>query len=110
MARSTPTGVFVRILTSWTGRIGELPFKIYPKIEPFPLSRDMPQTGVAALSAISEPLPWSRADAVPDLQGPRAHPLFLGGDYQKARISRLEKSTFAPQPAPELYTRSSYTL
>jgi hypothetical protein len=32
------------------------PFKIYPKIEPFPLPRDVPQTGVAALSAISEPV------------------------------------------------------
>ena len=44
------------------------PFKIYPKIEPFPLPRDMPQTGVAALSAISEPVPWARADSVPSLR------------------------------------------
>ncbi len=44
------------------------PFKIYPKIEPLPLPRDVPQTGVAALSAISEPAPSSRADSVPDLQ------------------------------------------
>ena len=44
------------------------PFKIYPKIEPLPLPRDMPQTEVAALSAISEPVPSSRADSVPDLQ------------------------------------------
>ena len=43
-------------------------FKIYPKIEPLPLPRDMPQTEVAALSAISEPVPSSRADSVPDLQ------------------------------------------
>jgi SagB-type dehydrogenase family enzyme len=43
------------------------PFKIYPTIEPFPLPRDVPQTGVAALSAISEPVPSSRADSVPDL-------------------------------------------
>ena len=43
------------------------PFKIYPKIEPFPLPRDVTQTGVAALSAISEPVPSSRADSVPDL-------------------------------------------
>ena len=33
------------------------PFKIYPKLEPLPLPRDVPQTGVAALCAISEPLP-----------------------------------------------------
>ncbi|MGO8984015.1 MAG: SagB family peptide dehydrogenase, partial [Terriglobales bacterium] len=44
------------------------PFKIYPKIAPLPLPRDVQQTGVAALSAISEPVPSSRADAVPDLQ------------------------------------------
>jgi SagB-type dehydrogenase family enzyme len=44
------------------------PFKIYPKIEPLPLPRDLPQTGVAALSAISEPVPSSRADSVPDIQ------------------------------------------
>jgi hypothetical protein len=44
------------------------PFKIYPKIEPLPLPRDVPPTGVAALSAISEPAPSSRAASVPDLQ------------------------------------------
>jgi SagB-type dehydrogenase family enzyme len=44
------------------------PFKIYPKIEPLPLPRDVPQTGVAALSAISEPAPSSPAGSVPDLQ------------------------------------------
>jgi SagB-type dehydrogenase family enzyme len=44
------------------------PFKIYPKIEPLPLPRDVPHTGVAALSAISEPAPSLRADSVPDLQ------------------------------------------
>src|SRR5258708_5065201 len=44
------------------------PFKIYPTIEPLPLARDVPHTGVAALSAISEPVPSSGADSVPDLQ------------------------------------------
>lgn len=53
-------------LLDWANR--PLPFKIYPRIEPLPLSRDVPQTGVAALSAISEPVPWSRADSDPDLQ------------------------------------------
>src|SRR5258708_25461065 len=50
----------------WANR--PLPFKIYPKIEPLPLPRDMPQTGVPALSAISEPVPSSRADSVPSVQ------------------------------------------
>src|SRR5450755_3582281 len=44
------------------------PFKIYPKIDPLPLPREVPQTGVAVLSAISELVPSSRADSVPDLQ------------------------------------------
>ncbi len=44
------------------------PFKIYPKIEPSPLPRDVPQTGVSALSAISEREPSSRTESVPDLQ------------------------------------------
>ena len=44
------------------------PFKIYPSIGPFPLPRDLRQTGVAALSAISETVHSSRADASPNLQ------------------------------------------
>jgi SagB-type dehydrogenase family enzyme len=49
----------------WANR--PLPFKIYPKIEPVPLPRDVPQTGVAALSAISEPGHASLADSVPSV-------------------------------------------
>src|ERR1700747_3128854 len=44
-----------------------LPFKIYPAIEPLPLPRDVPQTGVAALSAISEPMVSLSGDAILDL-------------------------------------------
>jgi len=43
-------------------------FKIYPKIEALPLPRNVPQTGVAALSAISETVPSVASDSVPDLQ------------------------------------------
>ena len=53
-------------LLDWANR--PLPFKIYPKIEPLPLPRDVPQTGVAVFSAISEPAPSSRADSVPSVQ------------------------------------------
>jgi SagB-type dehydrogenase family enzyme len=53
-------------ILDWANR--PQPFKIYPNIEPIPLPRDVPQTGVAALSAISELGPSSRADSVPDLQ------------------------------------------
>jgi SagB-type dehydrogenase family enzyme len=50
----------------WANR--PLPFKIYPKIEPLPLPRDVPQTGVAVLSAISEAVPPSLGDSVPSVQ------------------------------------------
>ncbi|MFZ0796199.1 MAG: SagB family peptide dehydrogenase, partial [Terriglobales bacterium] len=50
----------------WANR--PLPFKIYPTLAPLPLPRDVPQTGVSALPAISEPLPSARVDSVPDLQ------------------------------------------
>jgi len=49
----------------WTNR--PLPFKIYPTIGALPLPQDVPETGVAALSAISEKVPSSRADPVPSL-------------------------------------------
>jgi len=44
------------------------PFKIYPSIEPLRLSRDLPQTGVAGLSAISESVPSSSTNSLPDLK------------------------------------------
>jgi SagB-type dehydrogenase family enzyme len=66
----------------WANR--PLLFKIYPKIEPFPLPRDVPQTGVAALSAVSEPVRSSRADRVPDLQD-LARILFFSAGITKQR-------------------------
>ncbi len=67
----------------WANR--PLPFKIYPNIEPFPLPRDVPQTGVAALSAISEPVPSSRDDAVPNLQD-LARILYFSAGITKKRV------------------------
>ena len=78
----------------WANR--PLPFKIYPKIEPFPLPRDVPQTGVAALSAISEPVPSSRADAVPDLQD-LARILYFSAGITKQR----------KYPGGEIYFRAA---
>jgi SagB-type dehydrogenase family enzyme len=72
------------------------PFKIYPNIEPFPLPRDLPQTGVAALSAISEPLPSLRADSVPDLQD-LARILYFSAGITKQRQS----------PGGEIYFRAA---
>jgi SagB-type dehydrogenase family enzyme len=62
------------------------PFKIYPKIEPLPLPRDMPQTEVAALSAISEPVPSAGDDSVPDFQD-LARILYFSAGITKQRKS-----------------------
>jgi len=78
----------------WANR--PLPFKIYPKIEPFPLPRDVPQTGVAALSAISEPVLSSPADSVPDLQD-LARILYFSAGITKQRTS----------PGGEIYFRAA---
>jgi SagB-type dehydrogenase family enzyme len=72
------------------------PFKIYPKLAPFPLPRDVPQTGVAALSAISEPVPWSRADSVPDLKD-LARILYFSAGITKQRA----------HPGGEIYFRAA---
>jgi SagB-type dehydrogenase family enzyme len=72
------------------------PFKIYPKIEPLPLPRDLPHTGVAALSAISEPVPPSRADSVPDLQD-LARILYFSAGITKQRA----------HPGGEIYFRAA---
>jgi SagB-type dehydrogenase family enzyme len=78
----------------WANR--PLPFKIYPKIEPFPLPRDVPQTGVAALSAISTLVQSSRADMVPDLQD-LARILFFSAGITKQRA----------YPGREIYFRAA---
>src|SRR5664279_676288 len=68
----------------WANR--PLPFKIYPKIEPLPLPRDVPQTGVAALSAISEAVSSAGGDAVPDVQD-LARILYFSAGITKQRES-----------------------
>jgi SagB-type dehydrogenase family enzyme len=45
-----------------------LAFKVYPDIERIALPRDVPQTGVAALAAISANVVAPNGDAAPDLQ------------------------------------------
>src|ERR1017187_7393310 len=72
------------------------PFKIYPKLEPFSLPRDVLQTGVAALSALSEALSSSRADSVPDLQD-LARILYFSAGITKQRRS----------PGGEIYFRAA---
>src|SRR5437879_12234786 len=78
----------------WANR--PLPLKIYPKIEPIPLPRDVAQTGVAALSAISEPVPSSRADSVPGVQD-LARLLYFSAGLTKQRA----------YPGGEIYFRAA---
>src|SRR6478672_11865415 len=78
----------------WANR--PLPFKIYPKIEPLPLPREVSQTGVALLSAISEPVPSSRADSVPGVQD-LARLLYFSAGITKHRA----------HPGGEIYFRAA---
>ena len=78
----------------WANR--PLPFKIYPRLEAFPLPRDVPQTGVAALSAISEPVHSSQANAAPDLQD-LARILFFSAGITKQHA----------YPGEEIYFRAA---
>jgi SagB-type dehydrogenase family enzyme len=78
----------------WANR--PLPFKIYPKIEPLPLAREVSQTGVAVLSAISEPMPSSRVDSVPGVQD-LARLLYFSAGITKQRA----------YPGGEIYFRAA---
>jgi SagB-type dehydrogenase family enzyme len=78
----------------WANR--PLPFKIYPKIEPLPLPRDVPQTGVAMLSAVSERVRSSRADSVPVVQD-LARLLYFSAGITKQRA----------YPGGEIYFRAA---
>jgi SagB-type dehydrogenase family enzyme len=78
----------------WANR--PLSFKIYPKIEPLALPRDVPQTGVAALSAISEPVRSSLADSIPSVQD-LARLLYFSAGITKERA----------YPGGEIYFRAA---
>jgi SagB-type dehydrogenase family enzyme len=78
----------------WANR--PMPFKIYPKIEPIPLPQDVPQTGMVALSAISEPVPSPAADSVPGVQD-LARLLYFSAGITKQRLS----------PGGEIYFRAA---
>src|SRR5216684_156501 len=78
----------------WANR--PLPFKIYPAIKAIALPRDVPQTGVAALAAISEQVRAVGGDAVPDLQD-LARILFFSAGITKQR----------EYPGGEIYFRAA---
>src|SRR5216684_2029602 len=65
----------------WSNR--PLPFKIYPTLEPMPLPREVRQTGVAALSAISESVA-AQTNAAPDLEAV-AQLLYLSAGITRKR-------------------------
>ncbi|MGB7152303.1 MAG: SagB/ThcOx family dehydrogenase, partial [Terriglobales bacterium] len=81
-------------LLDWANR--PQPFKIYPEVKPLPLPRDVPQTGVTALSAISEPAPSPRADSVPGLPD-LARLLYFSAGITKQRA----------YPGGEIYFRAA---
>jgi SagB-type dehydrogenase family enzyme len=60
------------------------PFKIYPQLEPIPLPRELPQSGVAALSAIAATEIPGGAETIPDL-ATLAHLLFFSAGITKHR-------------------------
>jgi SagB-type dehydrogenase family enzyme len=78
----------------WANR--PLPFKIYPTIERIALPRDVPQTGVAALEAISADVRRGRGDAVPQLED-LARVLFFSAGITKQR----------KYPGGEIYFRAA---
>ena len=78
----------------WANR--PLSFKIYPTSEPIALPRDVPQTGVAALAAISADVRAASGDSVPKLQD-LARILFFS-----AGITRQRK-----YPGGEIYFRAA---
>ena len=78
----------------WANR--PLPFKIYPAIEAIALPRDVPQTGVAALAAISGQLRGVGNDAIPDLRD------LAGILFFSAGITKQRK-----YPGGEIYFRAA---
>src|SRR5229473_1562833 len=77
----------------WDNR--PLPFKIYPTLEPLRLPVEVPQTEVAALSAIAESIP-SQTNAAPDLAAV-AQLLYLSAGITRKRI----------YPGGEIYFRAA---
>src|SRR5215467_1312528 len=78
----------------WANR--PLPFKIYSKIEPIPLPRDMGATGVTALSAISGTVRMAGVESISDIQD-LARLLYFSAGITKRR----------KYPGGELYFRAA---
>jgi SagB-type dehydrogenase family enzyme len=61
-----------------------LPFKVYPSPDLLPLPREVPQTGIAALSALAHPAVTPDVEAVPDLNA-LAQILFFSAGITRRR-------------------------
>src|SRR5260370_37482563 len=70
----------------WANR--PLSFKSYPPVEPIALPRDVPQTGVAALAAISEQVSLARGDSVRDLRDLAGILFFSAGTTEDRKYPR----------------------
>ena len=68
----------------WPNR--PLPFKIYPTLNPLHLPKEVPQTGMAALSVIADNVRPAEIEAA---NAARSRPtaVFLGGDHQAQDLS-----------------------
>src|SRR5215831_9252096 len=78
----------------WANR--PLPFKIYPEIEAIPLPQNVPQTGVAALSAISDRVHSRGENLIPSVDD-LARLLYFSAGITKQRT----------YPGGEIYFRAA---
>src|SRR5205814_6827950 len=90
----------------WANR--PLPFKIYPKIEPLPLPRDVRKQGWPCCPQSQKRC--LRCGLIPSLVFRIWHASCISQQGLPNSVHiQVEKSTFAPQLAPELSTRSNCT-
>src|SRR6185503_892303 len=73
-----------------------LPCKIYPKLDPVPLPRVLPEAGVSVRSAVPEAVPSLRADSVTGVQD-LARLLYFSAGITKQRA----------YPGGEIYFRAA---
>src|SRR3972149_4994066 len=85
-----------------------LPFKIYPTPELLPLPREVPQSGIAALSALQQPAVPPHGEVVPDL-ATLAQLLFFSTGVTRRR-TYPGGETFFPAPALDTGREVAFSL
>lgn len=73
-----------------------LPFKVYPDLDPIPLPRELPESGMPALQAISAASVAAHAEVIPDVEK-LAHVLFYSAGVTKKKS----------YPGGEIYFRAA---